>query len=92
MECGYEHREFKTNFGENGENHLFLLFIFISPASFELRQQILVFCKEILEIVEDFWSNVSNSTSIMSPLISSYFPKSPSKVVQASLGVLQEDM
>jgi hypothetical protein len=38
MECGYEYREFRTNLGENGENHLFLLLRFINPASFELRQ------------------------------------------------------
>ena len=39
-----------------------------------------------------FGSNVSSSTFIMCPLISSCFPKIPSKVVKASLGVLQEDM
>jgi hypothetical protein len=42
-------------FGENGKNHLFLLLIFINLASLELRQQILIFGKEILEIVEVFW-------------------------------------
>jgi hypothetical protein len=36
MECGYEHREFRTKFGENGENRLFLLLRFINPTSFEL--------------------------------------------------------
>jgi hypothetical protein len=36
MECGYEYIEFRTNLGENGENHLFLLLRFINPASFEL--------------------------------------------------------
>ena len=55
MECGHEHREFGTKFGENGENHLFLLLRFINPARLELRQQILIFDKEILEIVEAFW-------------------------------------
>jgi hypothetical protein len=55
MECGYEYGEFRTKFGEIGENHLFLLLRFINPTSFELGQQILEFCKEILDIVEDFW-------------------------------------
>jgi hypothetical protein len=45
----------QTNFGENGKNHLFLLLRFINPTSLELRQQILIFGKEILEIVEGFW-------------------------------------
>jgi hypothetical protein len=34
---------------------LFLLLRFINPASLDLRQQILIFGKEILEIVEGFW-------------------------------------
>ena len=38
MECGYEYREFRSNLGGNGENHLFLLLQFINPASFELQQ------------------------------------------------------
>jgi hypothetical protein len=37
MECGYEYKKFRTKFGENGENYLFLLLRFINPASFELR-------------------------------------------------------
>jgi hypothetical protein len=37
MECGYKCREFRSNLGENGENHFFLLRRFINPASFELR-------------------------------------------------------
>jgi hypothetical protein len=36
MECGYEYREFRSKFGENGENHLFFLRRFINPARFEL--------------------------------------------------------
>jgi hypothetical protein len=39
-----------------------------------------------------FGSNVRNSTYNMCPLISSCFPNIPSKVVQGSLRVLQEDM
>jgi hypothetical protein len=39
-----------------------------------------------------YGSNVSNSTLCMCPLILSFFPKISSMVVQASLGVLQEDM
>jgi hypothetical protein len=52
-----------------------------------------------LNFVKKYWifsklfgSNVSSSTSSMCPLISSYFPKIPSNMVQASLGVLQEDI
>jgi hypothetical protein len=54
IKCRYEYREFRINLGENGENHLFLL-QFINLASFELRQLILEFCKEILDILKDFW-------------------------------------
>ena len=50
------------------------------------------FCKEILDIIEDFWIQCENiHLQHMSPHII-MFPKSPSKVVQASLGVLHEDM
>jgi hypothetical protein len=38
MEFGYEYREFRTKFGENGENYLFLLLRIINLAIFELRQ------------------------------------------------------
>jgi hypothetical protein len=38
MECGYKKREFRTKFGENGENHLFLILRFVNPTSLELRQ------------------------------------------------------
>jgi hypothetical protein len=34
---------------------LFLLLRFINPASLDLQQQILIFGKEILDIVEGFW-------------------------------------
>ena len=50
------------------------------------------FVKKSWILSKIFGSNVRNSTSNMCPLISSYFPKSPSKVIQDSLGVLQEDM
>ena len=45
MEFLSEHRELRTKFGENGENHLFLLLRFINLASIELQKQILIFGK-----------------------------------------------
>jgi hypothetical protein len=50
------------------------------------------FVKKYWILSKIFGSNVINSTSIMCPLILACFQKSPSQVVQASLGVLQKDM
>jgi hypothetical protein len=63
-----------------------------TPQALSCDSKSLNFVKKSWILSKLFGSNVSSSTSSMCPLISSCFPKIPSKVVQASLGVLQEDM
>jgi hypothetical protein len=63
-----------------------------TPQALSCDSKSLYFVKKSWRLLKIFRSNVRNSTSRMCPLISSCFPKSPSMVVQDSLGVLQEDM
>jgi hypothetical protein len=63
-----------------------------TPQALSCDSKSLNFVKKSWILSKLFGSNVRSSTYIMCLLISSYFPKIPSKVVQASLGVLQEDI
>jgi hypothetical protein len=63
-----------------------------TPQALSCDSKSLNFVKKYWILSKLFGSNVRSSTSIMCPLISSYFPKIPSNIFQASLGVLQEDM
>jgi hypothetical protein len=63
-----------------------------TPQALICDSKYLNFVKKSWILSNLFGSNVRSSTSSMCPLISSYFPKSPSKIFQDSLGVLQEDM
>jgi hypothetical protein len=67
----------------------FSSFNLLTSQALSCNNKSLNFVKKSWIFSKIFGSNVSRSTSKMCPLISSYFPKSPSKVVQASLGVLQ---
>jgi hypothetical protein len=92
MECGYKYKEFRTNLGENGETICFSSFDLSTPQDLSCDNKSLNFVKKSWILSNIFGSNVSSSTSNMCPLISLCFLKRPSKVVQASLGVLQKDM
>jgi hypothetical protein len=63
-----------------------------TPQTLSCDSKSLNFVKKSWIFSNIFGSNVRNSNSIMCPLISSCFPKIPSKVFQASLGLLQENM
>jgi hypothetical protein len=63
-----------------------------NPQALSCDNKSLNFVNKSWILSNHFGSNVISSTSIMCPLISSSFQKIPSKVVEDSLGVLQEDM
>jgi hypothetical protein len=63
-----------------------------TPQALSYDNKSLNFVKKSWIFSKLFGSNVSSSTSIMCPLISSYFPNIPSNMVQASFRVLQEDI
>jgi hypothetical protein len=59
-----------------------------TPQALSCDNKYVYFVNKYWRLSKLFGSNVRNSTSIMCPLISSYFPKISSMVVHASMGVL----
>ena len=92
MECGYKHCNSITSLERMVRTICFSSLDLSTPQALSCNSKSLYFVKKSWRLSNLFGSNVRNSTLSMCPLISSYFPKIPSKMLQDSMGVLQEDI